>query len=275
MYKLLITDLDDTLYSWTRFYIPAFYAMAEAVSDMTGIDLKRLLDEYRSVHQEKGTVEYPFATLYLPSIRDFYAGKTDPELKEILQPAFSVFNRIRTERLRLFPGVRDTLMQLTEKGVRIIGFTDSGELNGFYRLQLLGISHLFCRVYVSNYEYPGSDPISRDSCIRKVVNGKPDPELLLQILDEEDLDRSDAIYAGDSLTKDILMAYDAGVTSIQCSYPSEANMTEYEQKLIRISSWTEEIFRKEAELRMRCEREQIRPDYIITDFRDIFDIICR
>lgn len=178
MYKLLITDLDDTLYSWTRFYIPAFYAMAEAVSDMTGIDLKRLLDEYRSVHQEKGTVEYPFATLYLPSIRDFYAGKTDPEL-------------------------------------------------------------------------------------------------LLQILDEEDLDRSDAIYAGDSLTKDILMAYDAGVTSIQCSYPSEANMTEYEQKLIRISSWTEEIFRKEAELRMRCEREQIRPDYIITDFRDIFDIICR
>ena len=71
------------------------------------------------------------------------------------------------------------------------------------------------------------------------------------------------------------MAYDAGVTSIQCSYPSEANMTEYEQKLIRISSWTEEIFRKEAELRMRCEREQIRPDYIITDFRDIFDIICR
>ena len=75
-------------------------------------------------------------------------------------------------------------MQLTEKGVRIIGFTDSGELNGFYRLQLLGISHLFCRVYVSNYEYPGSDLISRDSCIRKVVNGKPDPN---QQLDRRDL----------------------------------------------------------------------------------------
>ena len=85
LYKLLITDLDDTLYSWTGFYIPAFYAMAEKVSHLTGIGMEQLLDEYRSVHQEKGSVEYPFATLRLPSVRAFFAGKSDEEMKELLR----------------------------------------------------------------------------------------------------------------------------------------------------------------------------------------------
>ena len=275
LYKLLITDLDDTLYSWTGFYIPAFYAMAEEVSRLTGIGMELLLDEYRNVHQEKGSVEYPFATLRLPSVRKFFAGKSDGEMKELLQPAFTEFNRIRSERLRLFPGVWETLRELIEQGVRIIGFTDSGELNGFYRLQLLGISDLFSKVYVSNYEYSLPDYVVRDPRIREAENGKPDPELLLRIIAEEGVDPSEVVCMGDSLTKDVLMAHEAGVTSIQCCYPPDARKHEYELKLIRISSWTEEIFQRETELRKKCEAEQIRPDYVVTDYREIEDIICR
>ena len=273
MYKLLITDLDDTLYSWTGFYVPAFYAMAEEVSRLTGIGMERLLDEYRGVHQEKGTLEYPFATIRLPSVREFCHGKTDQEMKEALQPAFTVFNKIRTERLQLYPGVEETLRQLDSRGVRIIGFTDSGELNGFYRLQMLGISDLFSRIYVSNYEYHLPDHVVRDSRIREAENGKPDPELLCRIIAEEGLDKTEAVYMGDSLTKDIYMAREAGVTSIRCCYPPDQNAAEYEQKLIRISSWTEEVFRKETELRRRCEEEGVCPDYVITDYREILDIV--
>ena len=32
MIKLLVTDLDDTLYSWLGFFVPAFYAMAEEIA---------------------------------------------------------------------------------------------------------------------------------------------------------------------------------------------------------------------------------------------------
>lgn len=40
MIKLLISDLDDTLYDWTGFFVPAFYAMADEIARMTGIDEK-------------------------------------------------------------------------------------------------------------------------------------------------------------------------------------------------------------------------------------------
>lgn len=32
MIKLVITDLDDTLYSWIGFFIPAFYDMVQELS---------------------------------------------------------------------------------------------------------------------------------------------------------------------------------------------------------------------------------------------------
>ena len=49
MIKLLISDLDDTLYDWTGFFVPAFYAMADEIARMTGIDEKKLLKEARTV----------------------------------------------------------------------------------------------------------------------------------------------------------------------------------------------------------------------------------
>ena len=76
MIKLLVTDLDDTLYSWIGFFIPAFYGMLDELSLILSVSKSDLLDEYQHVHQEKGSVEYPFATLYLPSVKAAYPGKT-------------------------------------------------------------------------------------------------------------------------------------------------------------------------------------------------------
>lgn len=52
-------------------------------------------------------------------------------------------------------------------------------------------------------------------------------------------DKSEAVYVGDSLTKDIYMAHKAGIKSIQCKYPVRTQKEEYYRKLMRISSWTE------------------------------------
>lgn len=79
MIKLLVTDLDDTLYSWIGFFIPAFYGMLDELSLILSVPKSDLLDEYQHVHQEKGSVEYPFATLYLPSVKAAYPGKTKEE----------------------------------------------------------------------------------------------------------------------------------------------------------------------------------------------------
>ena len=45
--KMLITDLDDTLYGWLDFFVPAFYSMAEEVACILSVDLSLLINEYK------------------------------------------------------------------------------------------------------------------------------------------------------------------------------------------------------------------------------------
>ena len=81
MIKLVITDLDDTLYSWIGFFIPAFYDMVQELSLLINVPQEKLLEEYKAIHQEVGSVEYPFATLNLPSVKKKYCGISDEQVK--------------------------------------------------------------------------------------------------------------------------------------------------------------------------------------------------
>ena len=78
-----------------------------------------------------------------------------------------------------------------------------------------------------------------------------------------------AIYAGDSLTKDIYMATLANVTAVQVIYPKESN--DYYQKLVDITSWTKEDFLREARTREECASQKIKPDYIIENGANYID----
>ena len=86
MIKLLITDLDDTLYSWISFFIPAFYEMVDELASIQKKNKEELVREYKLVHQEKGSVEYPYATTYLPSVQAAYPSRNQKELIKILDP---------------------------------------------------------------------------------------------------------------------------------------------------------------------------------------------
>ena len=114
MIRLLITDLDDTLYSWIGFFIPAFYEMVDELAVILKKDKEELLKEYRNVHQEKGSVEYPYATTLLPSVQAAYPNYTQQELVKILDPVFHRFNSSRKKNLRLYPNVMETLTKLCE-----------------------------------------------------------------------------------------------------------------------------------------------------------------
>ena len=49
MIKLVITDLDDTLYSWIGFFIPAFYDMVQELSLLINVPQEKLLEEYKAI----------------------------------------------------------------------------------------------------------------------------------------------------------------------------------------------------------------------------------
>lgn len=268
MKRLLITDLDDTLYDWLGFFIPSFYGMVDEIVNITGINRETLLKEFKSIHQRYGSVEYPFAALELPSILNEYNGKSKEEIKVILDGAFHKFNSIRKRNLQLYDGVEETLKQLSEDGVTIIGYTESAQENGFYRLEKLSISQYFKHIYASESQYR-NDFITNDKII-KVKTRKPDKEILLGICRQENCNLSEAIYVGDSITKDIYMAGLAGVTSVWVNYPKIKN--NYYNMLVDITSWTEEDFDREKLIKQEYERNKMKPDYTICNFKDLLEI---
>lgn len=269
MKKILITDLDDTLYDWIGFFIPAFYAMVDELHNITGIEKDILLSEYKIKHQYYGSVEYPYVTLELPSIIKKYNDSSLDEIKGFLSEAFHCFNSVRKNNLKLFDGVEDTLKALSEKGVVIIGYTESSQENGYYRLKKLGICDYFKRIYTLKSQYKSQYPV--DERIITVNNKKPDKDILLSICKKEYFTPNEALYIGDSLTKDIYMANEAGITSVLMSHPKENN--DYYKLLVDISSWTEDDFEHEAKLKEECTLHNVKPDYIISDFRKIKNII--
>lgn len=270
MKKLLITDLDDTLYSWINFFIPAFYCMVDEISNISGIDKETLLHEYKAYHQHVGSVEYPFATLHLPSIKIKYEGKTETEIKNILNPAFHKFNSVRKHELKLYEDVYSTLDCLYNKNIIIIGYTESNLENGYYRLKKLSIDKYFKHVYVGGGSYL---PFSDSNKIIKIAEKKPNAEVLKQICRHEDIATEEALYVGDSLTKDMLMAIRAGITAVWINRKN-SNIDFY-NKLVKISSWTDDDFNRENNLKQQWINENMSPDYEISSFSQILNIIFR
>lgn len=269
MKKLLVTDLDDTLYNWMDFFVPSFFAMVDEVARITGLDEQLLYAQYKEKHLFYGSVEYPYVTLNLPAVRGMYPGKTEDELKEIFRPAFQIFNSVRDAHLHLYPGVEETLKAIQEMGITIVGFTESSQENGFYRLIKLGISQFFTHVYLLESDF-SSDFIPNEQ-VRKIRSKKPNKDLLLNICRQEGFSPADAIYTGDSLTKDVYMARHAGVTSVWVDHPNKN--AEYARRLLSITSWTDEEYAAEQARKQEMKEKGIAPDYVIHRYSDLLEIL--
>ena len=49
--RAVITDLDNTLYDWVAYFIPAFRAMIKALVELTGVPETRLLDDTQGLEE--------------------------------------------------------------------------------------------------------------------------------------------------------------------------------------------------------------------------------
>jgi len=190
-------------------------------------------------------------------------------MKEALRPAFKKFNGIRDSRLRLFPGVAETLEALAARGLTIIGYTESSQENGFYRLQKLGADGFFKRVYACESQFQST--YGSNEKVRTVRTKKPNVDVLLDICRKEGRTPVEVAYVGDSLTKDMYMAKKAGVTALWARYPRED--TDYYEKLCAITSWTQEDFEREERLRRHMEQADLKPDHILTSFSQLPGIL--
>jgi FMN phosphatase YigB (HAD superfamily) len=279
--KLLVCDLDNTLYDWVAYFVSSFYAMVDQVVQITGCDRNMLLDDFRLVHQKHHDSEHPFALLETNTIKNIYKDDDWTTIARKVDPALHAFNSARKQNLQIHPGVRETLTILRQKGIKLVAHTESKLYGAVDRLDRLGLFEFFSRIYCRERSV-SLHPFNRDSNdwlrrfpMEKITELsfhqiKPNPTILLEICAAEEVPPREAVYVGDSIARDVLMARRANVYAIWAAYGAEHRPAMYEA-LVRISHWTmEEV---ERERLLREEAKSIKPDFIAhREFSEVLNV---
>jgi len=276
--KLLITDLDNTLYDWVTFFTASFKSMVAELTDVLDTSEDILLEEFKIIHQRYGNSEQPFAVLELPSVRRKFGSLSREELVRRLDPALHRFNSTRKRTLVLYDGVQETLSEIRASGVKIVGHTEAILANSYWRLRTLAIDGYFDRLYTLEgkdaiHVSPDSrwvDPPTEFVVVVPRDERKPNPRLLFDICRREGVEPTNAYYVGDSLVRDIAMAKDAGVTAIWARYGTKYD-PEYWPYLVRVTHWTDEDVRREKDLKNKYGG--VTPDHAIDDFAQLKTIV--
>lgn len=284
MIKLVITDLDNTLYNWVDYFVPSFSAMLEELVRITGIDEATLKDSFKRVYQRHGTTEYAFSIQELDVLESRNAGLTLSEVLAKYDTAIRAFRRMRRKTLCLYGGVSSTLLDLRRQGRKIAAHTDAMMFYAESRLKQLEIEDLFdalvaprdhglppgarfedVRYHRTRDAYEARIPVKRalDPGILK-----PNPQCLLDIVKTFGVDPKQALYIGDSLSKDVQMAQLAGVHDVYAAY-GKHHSADYYRKLVEITHWTEEDVAREKEL----QAVSVKPSFTISSFAETLSLI--
>lgn len=274
--KLLITDLDNTLYDWVSYYAKAFKAMVKELSLVLSIDEEKLYDEFQFIHQDIGTTDFPHAIFDLPSVKQKFKAAEINELLNYLDLPLSKFVSYRTRYLKLYPKVKDTLESLKSNGVILIAHTEANPEQAYSRLKKLRIAKYFHHIYAlhNNGAFGKTDwlhSVPPDNLISRVPpdERKPNPALLWDICKRERIEPKEACYVGDSLVKDVGMAKRAALTAIWAKYGTNYNPRLWDI-LVRVTHWTESDVVREKELKKNFEN--VKPDFVIESFSEILNL---
>ena len=255
--SVVITDLDNTLYDWLDSWYRSFTVFLDAIVEASGISRNQLENEIRPVFQKYGTSEYPFFLQEIPSLQERFP---DQDLVKKFERTIQAY-RSQKSKISLYPTVLETLSTLKKKGCLIVIFTESQEFYATTRLKSLEldpyIDFLFSpedsvasnRV-VDEFRQKYDPPVELvHTKYRPVRRGefKPDPRILLEIIEQLGAAKEQTIYIGDSLMKDILMAQRAGITDVHAKYGQTQDVLAYDQ-LRRVSHWTDEDILRDKEI---------------------------
>jgi len=161
------------------------------VLQQLGVTMYRPEDLYRHVGK---TLEETFSLLLPPALHG--------RIPDAAQMYAEYYRPRSLDTTTLFPGVKDTLVALLERGKRLaVASTKKGA--GIKRAtDHFGITGLFVQLQ-------GSDGFAH----------KPDPAIINKILDDQRWENGDTLMVGDT-DKDILAGKNAGVTTCAVTYGS-------------------------------------------------------
>lgn len=279
--KLVITDLDDTIWDWLYMWHSSFSVLLNRISSCFNINKDVLIDDFRSLHQKYHTTESSYIIRELKSLspkeKDCVENRIQPKTnRTILHEYYSS----KKNSLKMYDGAREFLDFLKAKNIKVVGFTESNSFFVKYRIKHLSLDSYFDRIYaIADYKLPNSvqktygdeywesDEITFEYLPRDTK--KPNPEILNQIINSYSINKSNVIYIGDKLDRDIAMANQAGVLSVYAKYGNEIDGGNYD--LLRsVTHWTPEEVERERQFK---HMEFSKPDYEVNNLMELAKLI--
>lgn len=247
--KLVITDVDGTLASFWDYFVPAIRDFLREISLRLDIPIRELAQDIGHTIDRRGTHEYPWLLEETGFAWSHFADRPDEFIEDFVKPFWDALDSNRTNYLRPFPKVLDTLEQLKRNGVKIVALSDAPEYMARVRNKQI-FDGLLDAVYALETVEPDSadifQPISLEHGRARIASlrdtarlstsfhvlpkhfEKPNPEGLDKILSDFGVFPQETIFVGDSLTKDGLVAASRGIRFIWAHYGNHLP-AEYEE----------------------------------------------
>lgn len=251
--RLVVTDMDGTLYSWIDYIVPAVEAMVDAVCQATAMPRIKVVQSLKTVYAKYESNEYPFA-LQESSLFDEFPefGSFD---KLVIEPARMAFREARRKYLRPYEHVVPTLLTLQERKIPVVALTDAPRNPAEQRVKRMGLDvHLTALYTLPGFHFPanleGEKLVAKD-ILQKEERGeyraacpvvelprdceKPSVKGMLQICEKYGVDPKHTLVIGDSMRKDIAMAREVGAIDCWAEYGTYVSQ-EYRERLDIISA---------------------------------------
>jgi phosphoglycolate phosphatase len=249
-YRLIVTDIDNTVFDWVRYYVTSFNALLDTLAEIIGSSRDVLAAEAKEVFSRHGSIEYPFLAQELTSVNKFYGADIDRMLTEAVGPGREAFMNAAQSVLRPYVDVKATLARVKAAcpSVPIVALTDAPRYVAMWKLNKLGLLDYFDAVYgladprvptcevtrrvkvdpeillkhlqQSNFGFKGRIRILPDEYEKPGVRGLK-TVLMDYDLDEPTEHRTSVLWIGDNLRKDIGLGNRLGVRCAWAKYGTE------------------------------------------------------
>jgi FMN phosphatase YigB (HAD superfamily) len=260
--RLLVLDMDNTLFDWRAHFCAVFKPLVAALSDLVGESPTLLKQQFREIHQQEGHMECASATRRLPSLAAWLQGEPARIYEmDLLIRRFIEFGR---SNLHPYPGVEETLRNIVAMGWTVVVFTESPAMATAERLQGMNLFDLVDVVYGAQ-GLVGEAPPPHMRFLHLPAFAKPAPEILRSIVKRHHASLASTIYVGDSLRRDMPMARAAGVTGVWARYGSYVH--EGHKRIIsEVSCWAATKVHQEFE---HLGMQECQPDCVIDSFAEL------
>jgi phosphoglycolate phosphatase len=286
--RLVVTDMDNTLYSWIDYIVPAVEAMVTTVAQATGAPKLKVVQSLKAVYTKYESNEYPYALQESSLFHEFNEFASFDKL--VIDPARAAFAEARRKYLRPYKGVVETLAALKERRIIVVALTDAPRNPAEQRVKRLGLDQLLTALYtMPGFTFPsgpdGSALVSAE-IVQKETKGeyraacpaielpreheKPHPAGLERILKTYGLKGSEVLVVGDSVKKDVAVAQALGCHDCWAEYGTYVSL-EYRERLDIISS--NAITRRHAASVFEGGGQAIKPTHTLSNYAQLLGVV--